>query len=99
MTTKGGIEYGQSSTEQAVTGLPPVPRLPSMPPPRTPLEELRWHWGDAYLIGHDDERGWWAGRRDQIGVFMTAAGPEELWSAIHADYAAKPVPRDIGADR
>ena len=98
MTNKAELNSDQSSMEKAVTGLPAIPRLPSMPPVRTPLEELRWHWGDAYLIGHDDERGWWAARRDQIGVFITAAGPEELWSAIHADYEAKPVPRDIGAD-
>lgn len=51
------------------------------------------------MIGHDDERGWWAARRDQVGALITAADPEELWSAIHADYAARPVPRDIGSDR
>jgi hypothetical protein len=31
------------------------------------LEALRFGWGDAYLIGHDDERGYWAARRDKIG--------------------------------
>jgi hypothetical protein len=81
------------------TGLPVVPRIPTMPPALTPLDELRWHWGDAYLIGRDDERGWWAARRDQIGVYLTAADSEALWQAIHANYAAKPVPRETGANR
>ena len=36
-------------------------------------EALRFSWGDAYEIGHDDERGWWAARRDRIGASLTAA--------------------------
>jgi len=68
-----------------------------MPPALTPLGQLRWHWGDAYLIGRDDERGWWAARRDQIGVYLTAPGPGELGQAIRADYAARPMPHDIDA--
>jgi hypothetical protein len=27
------------------------------------LETLEAAWGDFYLIGHDDEHGWWAARR------------------------------------
>ncbi len=62
------------------------------------LEALTWDWGEAYLIGHDDERGWWASRRDQIGDLLTAAGPDGLRRQIRADYALRPVPRAGGND-
>jgi hypothetical protein len=62
------------------------------------LEALRWHWGEAYMIGHDDERGWWAARRDRIGGLLAAADPGGLEQAILADYRLKPVPRDLPAD-
>lgn len=61
------------------------------------LKELDFDWGEAYLIGHDDKRGWWAGRRDRVGHLLTAPGPDELRAAIRADYEAKPVPRDLSA--
>lgn len=59
------------------------------------LEALRWDWGEAYLIGHGDEHGWWASRRDRIGALITAVGPDELRAQIRADYNIKPVPRDL----
>jgi hypothetical protein len=59
-------------------------------------EALEFDWGDAYLMGRD-ERGWWAARRDRIGVILTAPGPEELRAAIREEYAVNPVPRDIPA--
>jgi hypothetical protein len=62
------------------------------------LEALRWHWGEAYMIGHDGERGWWAARRDKIGGLLTGADPAELEKAILADYSLRPVPRDLPAD-
>ena len=58
------------------------------------LEALRFGWGDAYLIGHDDERGYWAARRDRIGGLFAATNPDELRRAITSDYAFKPVPRE-----
>jgi hypothetical protein len=58
------------------------------------LAALQWNWGEAYLIGFDDEHGWWASRRDQIGGLITESGPDELTAAIRADYTLKPVPRD-----
>lgn len=57
------------------------------------LAALQWNWGEAYLIGYDDEHGWWASRRDQIGGLLTEAGPDELRAAIIADYDLKRVPR------
>lgn len=58
------------------------------------LEAVRFGWGEAYMIGHDDERGFWAARRDRIGSLLTAVGPDELRRAITDDYAIKPVPRE-----
>lgn len=60
------------------------------------LEALRFHWGDAYEIGEDDENGWWAKRRDGIGGLITAADPDELRRLIYADHDLMPVPRDFG---
>lgn len=57
------------------------------------LESLRWHWGDAYDIGLDDERGWHAKRRDGLGAVLTGADPDELYKLITEDYSARPVPR------
>jgi hypothetical protein len=61
------------------------------------LDALRFGWGDAYMIGHDDERGWWAARRDKIGDLLTADAPDALRDAISDDYAVKPVPREPAA--
>jgi hypothetical protein len=63
------------------------------------LEALRFGWGDAYEIGRDDERGYWARRRDRLGGDMTAADPDRLWAEINADDALKAVPRDLPASR
>ncbi|TVZ02105.1 hypothetical protein EAS64_25020 [Trebonia kvetii] len=62
------------------------------------LAELETHWGESYIIGHDEERGWWAARRDVIGRFFTSPGPDELQEAIAGDYQAEPGQRDLSAD-
>ncbi len=62
------------------------------------LDALRWHWGEAYEIGRDDASGWHARRRDRLGGPLTGAGPDELGQAIVADYAFRPVPRELPAD-
>lgn len=59
------------------------------------LAALRWDWGEAYRIGHDDVRGWWARRRDGLGGDITAPGPDELQRALREDYGLKPVPRGL----
>lgn len=59
------------------------------------LGALRFGWGDAYEIGHDDERGCWARRRDGLGGDITAGDPDALWAAIRADYDVKAVPRGL----
>lgn len=58
------------------------------------LETLRWDWDSAYMIGHDDERGWWAARRDKIGDLVVADDPDSLRREIAENYALKPVPRE-----
>jgi hypothetical protein len=58
------------------------------------LAALRWGWGEAYRIGWDATRGWWAHRRDNLGGDITADGADGLWNAIREDYDLKPVPRD-----
>jgi hypothetical protein len=57
----------------------------------TPLEDLRWHWGEAYRIDHYG-LVWIAPRRDDRST-LRADSPEELRQAMIADYTARPVPR------
>jgi hypothetical protein len=59
------------------------------------LAALRWGWGEAYRIGWDPVREWWATRRDGKGGDITAGDEDQLWRAIVADYTACPVSRDI----
>jgi hypothetical protein len=64
----------------------------------TPLDELRWHWGDAYLISYLGHYRWMAKRRDNRET-LTAEDPRELRDLIVADYTARPVSRQVaGAD-
>ena len=58
------------------------------------LEELKFHWGDAYYIGADSGR-YTARRRDGKGAPLADPLPEGLRLRIQADYAAMPVPRDL----
>jgi hypothetical protein len=60
---------------------------------KSAVAALRHGWGDAYRIGWDAKRYWWARRRDGLGGDITAHDPDELWSAILDDYTLKPVPR------
>jgi hypothetical protein len=56
------------------------------------LDELRYHWGEAYLIHHLGPDIWVAQRRDSRAT-IGAKTPERLRERIQADYAARPVPR------
>jgi len=60
----------------------------------TPLENLRWNWGEAYVIDHFGDYRWMAQRRDKRAT-LRADSPEELRNLIIADYTARPVPRQI----
>ena len=63
------------------------------------LETLRWDWDTAYMIGHDEQRGWWAARRDKIGELIAADDPDALRREIAENYAVKPVPRETRTHR
>ncbi len=57
----------------------------------TPLGDLRWHWGSAYMIS--GIIGAWRAERRDDGRVLAADDPEKLHDAIVADYTARPVPR------
>lgn len=59
-----------------------------------PLDALRWHWGEAYLIEYFETAGKWVAQRRDSHVTMSAGSPDRLLDLIRADYAAHPVPRD-----
>jgi hypothetical protein len=59
------------------------------------LDDLRWHWGGAYVIGHMAADLWLAQRRDDRKV-LRATAPSELLELIRADYAEHPVNRYLG---
>ena len=58
------------------------------------LEHLEHHWGEAYVIGAEGG-GYTAVRRDGTGGALAAADRDGLVREIAADYAARPVPRDL----
>ncbi|MGH3287163.1 MAG: hypothetical protein ACRDPD_21165 [Streptosporangiaceae bacterium] len=57
------------------------------------LDELRHHWGEAYIISTDGSVCT-ARRRDGKGV-LTDPSPAGLRDQIMADYQARRVPRDL----
>jgi hypothetical protein len=57
------------------------------------LAALWFDWDTAYLIEVTDDGEWRARRRDGLGGWLTAVGPDELRQMIREDYAMKPVPR------
>lgn len=59
-----------------------------------PLDDLRWHWGDAYLISFFEPDVWVAQRRDN-GETLRADNPVDLRERITADYTAAPVSRQV----
>ncbi len=58
------------------------------------LDELRFHWGDAYHIAAGGGV-YTATRRDGQGSRLADPSPGGLFRQIRADYAAMPVPRDL----
>ena len=59
-----------------------------------PLDELRWHWGGAYLISFFEPDNWVAQRRDNRQT-LRADSPADLREKIVADYTAHPVSRSV----
>ena len=57
------------------------------------LDELRWHWGDAYLIHYFETAGKWVAQRRDSHETMSAPDPARLLDLIREDYRAHPVSR------
>jgi hypothetical protein len=93
---RGHTQPGGDVTEDQAAGDAAGGR-PEGGPGALALGALRYGWGDAYDIGWDGERGYWARRRDGLGGDITASDPGELWAAIRADYAVKRVPCGLAA--
>jgi hypothetical protein len=55
------------------------------------LDALELDYGDSYLIGHHEAHGWWAERRDRVGVLLETGTPDELRNAMAEDHELKPV--------
>ena len=55
------------------------------------LDDLRWHWGDAYEV--TEALGVWRAVRRDNQVALVASSAAELRSLIVADYTARPVIR------
>lgn len=56
------------------------------------LEDLRWHWGEAYQISAHGRQ--WEARRRDTSALLTASAPDSLRDQIITDYLSQPVPRD-----
>jgi hypothetical protein len=54
------------------------------------LEALRRKHGRRYLVGYDEERGWWAARHGRPGHLLTAPRRDELGAAITRDKRRPP---------
>lgn len=52
------------------------------------LDVLRLLCEDEYLVGFDDDHGWWASRRGAIGHIMTANSPDELGQMLGDDFGS-----------
>jgi hypothetical protein len=59
-----------------------------------PLDALRWHWGEAYIINCVGPGKWLAERRDTHDTLRDET-PLGLRDRIIADYAARPVSRQF----
>ena len=56
------------------------------------LDELRWHWGDAYFIEYFGGETWVAQRRDSHAT-IGADSPAKLLDRIREDYTTRPIGR------
>jgi len=59
----------------------------------TDLDDLQWHWAEAYMI--TGAAGHWLAQRRDNGRTLVASGPEELRELITEDYEARPVSREV----
>ena len=57
------------------------------------LQDLRHHWGSAYLIHYFWRPGLWLAQRRDTRETLKAGDPEQLRRLIRQDYAARRIPR------
>lgn len=62
---------------------------------RPALDDLRWHWGEAYLIEYFETAGKWVAQRRDSHATMSADGPAGLLDLIREDYRKHQVSRDV----
>lgn len=60
-----------------------------------PLDELRWHWGDACLIHYFETAGKWVAQRRDSHETVSADDPVALLDLIRQDYGQRPVSRAV----
>ena len=60
------------------------------------LDDLRWHYGEAYLIHFFPGPDKWVAQRRDSHATMSADSADGLLGLIRADYAAHPVGRSAG---
>ncbi len=53
-----------------------------------PLDELRWHWGEAYLIHYFSGPDRWVAQRRDSHATMSASNPAGLLDLIREDYTS-----------
>jgi hypothetical protein len=78
----GGQTIGPPQDDMSATGQPDE------------LEEVRYHWGEAYDVTAGSGE-FTAQRRDGKGAKLTDPAAGGLLRQIRADYQADPVPRDL----
>lgn len=54
------------------------------------LEALRLGWGDVYMFSYEDERGYWAAKRQPGSAWLSAGTPEELGRLLADDFGPGP---------
>jgi hypothetical protein len=57
------------------------------------IGKLIWHWGEGYVISYAN--GLYHAERRDNGAQVHAPDPEQLDREIQADYAARPLPREL----
>jgi hypothetical protein len=60
------------------------------------LDDLRWHYGEAYLIHYLSRPGRWVAQRRDSHATMSAESADGLLGLIREDYRKHPVSRATG---
>ena len=59
------------------------------------IGNLIWNWGEAYIVTYAN--GLYHAERRDNGAQVHAPDPQQFGREIHADYVARPVPRELPA--